>query len=121
MSRLLPLLAGVLLVLAYGLVEGYWTDRWSLSTELEQAPGRLAAIPRDVGEWQSEDSELDPRQARQGDIRGSLLRRYSNRRTGELLNVLLVCGRSGPIAVHSPEVCLGGSGFQLSKPSIGRD
>jgi hypothetical protein len=118
MSRLVPILASVVIVLAYGLAEGYWTDRWALSVELEQAPSRLAAIPRDVGEWQGEDQELDPRQARQAELRGSLMRRYSNRRTAEVLNVLLVCGRPGPIAVHSPEVCLGGSGFQLKgKPA----
>jgi hypothetical protein len=113
MYRLLPVLASVVLLLAYGLAEGYWSDRWSLSPELALAPERLASVPLRVGEWEGEEGELDPRQARQGSIHASLLRRYTNRSTGDVLSVLLVCGRSGPIAVHSPEVCLGGSGFAL--------
>ncbi len=116
MNRLLPVLTSVALLLGYGLAEGFWSDRWSLSTELAQAPARLATVPSRVGEWQGEDGELDPRQARQGDIRASLVRRYVSRRTGEALNVLLVCGRPGPIALHSPQVCLGGSGFELQAP-----
>jgi hypothetical protein len=113
MRRSLPLLTSIFLLLAYGLADGYWTDRWALSKELAQVSESLAAIPRDVGDWQGTDDELDPRHIRRGELRGSLLRRYTNRRTGEVLNVLLVCGRPGPIAVHSPEVCLGGAGFQI--------
>jgi hypothetical protein len=115
MSRLMPVATAVLLLLAYGLADGYWTDRWSLSRELAEAPARLAAVPLRVGDWEGEESELDPRQARQGEIKGSILRRYTNRATGEALSVLLVCGRPGPIAVHSPEVCLGGAGFELQR------
>jgi hypothetical protein len=113
MSRVLPILTSVALLVVYGLAEGYWTDRWSLSTELAQAPERLAAIPREVGDWHGQEDELGPRQARQGDIRASLLRRYTNRQTAEVLNVLVVCGRPGPISVHAPEVCLGGVGFAM--------
>jgi hypothetical protein len=113
--RLLPVATSVLLLLAYGLAEGYWTDRWSLSRELAEAPARLAAVPLRVGEWEGEEGELDARQARQGEIKGSVVRRYTNRATGETLSVLLVCGRPGPIAVHSPEVCLGGAGFALQR------
>jgi hypothetical protein len=113
MYRLLPILTSVALLVAYGLAEGYWTDRWALSTELAQAPERLAAIPCEVGDWHGQDGELSPREARQGDIRAALVRRYANRQTGEVLNVLIVCGRPGPIAVHAPEVCLGGAGFTM--------
>jgi hypothetical protein len=113
MSRFLPVLLCAVLLVGYGLAEGYWTDRWSLSLELAEAPERLAAIPREIGDWQGQDDELDPRQARQGEIRASLLRRYTNRQTGEMVNVLVLCGRPGPIAVHAPEVCLGGAGFAI--------
>jgi hypothetical protein len=113
MCRFLPVLASAAVLVAYGLVEGYWTDRWALSPELARAAERLAAIPVGVGDWQGEDGELDPRQARQGEIRAALVRRYTHRRSGEVLNVLLVAGRPGPIAVHSPEVCLGGAGLAI--------
>jgi hypothetical protein len=113
MFRYLPILASAVVLVAYGLVEGYWTDRWALSPDLAEAQERLAAIPLEVGNWQGEDGDLDPRAARQADIRAALVRTYANRQTGAALNVLLVAGRSGPIAVHSPEMCLGGSGFSI--------
>jgi hypothetical protein len=116
MSRYLPIIGAAVLLLAYGLAEGYWTNRWSLPPQLAEAPERLAAIPRQVGEWQGEDAELDPRQIKQGNIHAALLRRYTSRVTGETLSVLIVCGRPGPITVHSPEVCLGGAGFELEQP-----
>lgn len=116
MSRNLLLVVCALLLLAYGLVEGYWTDRWSISPELAQAPEKLRDIPLTIGPWVGEETELDPRQARQGRIQGSLLRRYTHSGNGEMLNLLIVCGRPGPITVHGPEVCLGASGYTLVRP-----
>jgi hypothetical protein len=113
MSRFLPIVTSIVLLLAYGLGAGYWTDRWAFSTELAQAPERLGVIPHRVGEWQGTDDALSPRSIRQAELHGSLWRHYRNRRTGETLHMLLVCGRPGPIAVHTPEVCLGGTGFEM--------
>jgi hypothetical protein len=110
MLRVLPVLLVVPLLLAYGVAEGLWTDRWQLSPELEQAPRRLAHLPHSLGPWQGTDDELGPRQARQAELRGHLLRRYVHPE-GETLTVLVVCGRPGPIAVHSPHVCYGGAGY----------
>jgi hypothetical protein len=109
----MPVLASVALLLTYGLAEGIWTNRWSLAPELARAPERLTAIPRVTGEWEGQEDKLDPRQARQAELRASLVRHYVRQRTGETLHVLLVCGRPGPVAVHAPEVCLGGAGFAL--------
>jgi hypothetical protein len=116
MFRLLPVLSAIPLLLAFGVAEGLWTDRWSLSPHLAQAPERLAQLPPVVGPWHGEDQELDPRQVRQADLRAYLLRRYVHRASGEALTVLLVCGRPGPVAVHSPEVCYRGAGFAPSAP-----
>jgi hypothetical protein len=111
MIRLLPVLSAIPLLLAYGVAEGLWTDRWRLSPELEEAPAKLARVPERVGPWRGQELELDPRQAQQAELRAWLLRRYVHRQTGEVLTVLLVCGRPGPVTVHGPEVCYPGAGF----------
>jgi hypothetical protein len=111
MYRILPVLCALPLLLAYGVAAGLWTDRWQVSPELEQAPQRLAALPLTVGDWQSADVELDARQVVAAELHGHLQRNYLRRSTGDALQVLVVCGRPGPIAVHSPEVCFGGAGF----------
>jgi hypothetical protein len=111
MLRVLPVVMVLPLVLAYGVAEGLWSDRWQLSQELEQSPQRLASLPTTLGPWQGEDVELDARVVRQAELRGHLMRRYIQPRTGESVTVLAVCGRPGPVAVHSPQVCYGGAGF----------
>ena len=114
--RIWPVLSAIPRLLSYGVGEGLWTDRLRLSAQLEQGPERLARLPTTLGVWEGSDEELDPRQVKQAELRGHLLRRYVNGATGETLTVLAVCGRPGPVAVHSPEVCYGGAGFVPARP-----
>ncbi len=116
MTRSLPVVGATLLLVGAGCALGLWTDRWGLSADLEQAPGKLARLPRAVGPWHGTDEVLDQRQARAAEARGYLLRRYAHADSGATLSVLVVCGRPGPVAVHSPEVCYGGSGFTPDGP-----
>src|SRR5262249_33147607 len=44
---------------------------------------------------------------------GYLTRRYVNGRTGGEMSIYLVCGRSGPVSVHTPDVCYRGAGFEV--------
>jgi hypothetical protein len=113
MYRLLPILAAGGLLLAYGAAEGTWTERWHHSHATEDAAARLATVPPTIGDWQSRDEELDPRQAVKAELSGSLLRHYINRTNGARLTVVLVCGRPGPISLHTPDVCFVGSGQVL--------
>jgi Protein of unknown function (DUF3485) len=111
MPRILPVVTVVFLLAAYGVAEGLWSDRWVTSAALSEAPARLASLPLVAGPWKGTDEELDARQILVGELKAHLFRRYVHETTGEGVTVLAVCGRPGPIAVHSPEVCFGGSGF----------
>src|SRR4051794_41847552 len=42
---------------------------------------------------------------------GHLSRRYVNRRTGDAVLVLLLCGKPGDVAVHTPDVCYEAAGY----------
>jgi hypothetical protein len=117
MLQRLSLTLAILGVAGYGVAEGLWSQRWFPPAELRRAQEKLDLIPRTVGPWEGEDRELDPRQARQGEISAGLSRVYVNPETGAALSVLLVAGRAGPICVHTPEVCLGGGGFALTAPA----
>jgi hypothetical protein len=44
-------------------------------------------------------------------LAGSLQRHYVNRRTGQKIAIVLVCGRPGPVSIHTPEACYGASGY----------
>jgi hypothetical protein len=56
--------------------------------------------------------EYEPEDMARAGIRGTVFRRYHHRRTRETVSFLLVCGRGGPISVHTPDVCYGGAGYR---------
>jgi Protein of unknown function (DUF3485) len=111
--RMLPILAALPLVLAYGIGEGLWAGRWHRAVGLDLAVTRLETVPLQIGDWHGEALELDARQVERAEIEGYLLRRYTHAGTGTEVTVLIVCGRPGPIAVHPPDVCYGGAGYVL--------
>lgn len=93
-----------------GLVHGFWTDRWQPATDVAAAANRLDELPVDVGPWHGLKVEVKPGQAGAG-VAGCIQRRYENRQTGVSVAVALVCGRPGPVSIHTPEVCYGASGY----------
>jgi hypothetical protein len=116
MRSTLPILASLALVVALGVVHGVYSDRWGRSAQLEQALAGLPRVPATIGDWSGKDLTLDPKVLEAGGIEGYFSRRYDNPRTGESVNVLLVCGRGGPISVHTPDVCYEGAGYRQLAP-----
>jgi hypothetical protein len=100
------------LVVGLGLVHGMSTDRWGPSGQLEAAVAAMTRVPSQFGDWVGEDVPHDPAEWASAGIRGAVYRRYKNPRTGELVTVLMVCGRGGPICVHTPDVCYAGAGYR---------
>jgi hypothetical protein len=117
MLRTFPIVLAVLIILSVGVVHGLWTDRWALSDEPQASASKLPDVPLVVGEWQGTAQEMDPGSFAIADIAGYLMRRYTNPRTGVTLSLLVVCGRPGPVSVHTPDVCYGGAGFVLVAPA----
>jgi hypothetical protein len=109
MNRYMLLTAGLLLTVAYGAAEGVWTGRWAAG-DIERVAERVAHTPKVLGEWEGTDHEIDARAVKIGRLDGHLLRTYTHRRTGEAVTVMILCGKPGPIAVHTPDVCFQGQG-----------
>jgi len=121
MMRTLFILVGLGVLVACGTVHGILTDRWTTATKVQEAVARLDAVPRTLGEWDGEDVELPAQEQEAAGGAGYLHRRYVHRQTGVVVGVLLVCGRSGPVAVHTPDVCYTGAGYQLTLPPVQRE
>lgn len=108
--------AAALLIVSVGAVHGLWDGRWGTAPGLKEPVARLARVPQVVGDWVGQkDRTLDDREMAAAEIAGYVSRDYRNRRTGQTLSVLLVCGRPGPISVHTPDVCYSGAGYEVSK------
>lgn len=117
MKQILPVVAAFLGVFGLGAAHGLWTDRWKVSNEPEASAAKLRDVATTLGEWDGQEAaELDPQALKIGAIVGYINRHYVNRRTGAAVSVLIVCGRPGPISVHTPDICFRGQGFDFSAP-----
>jgi hypothetical protein len=112
MRRALPPLVVLSAVAFSGVVHGLWTNRWARAGAAQEAADRLQDVTLPLGNWEAEPGQLSPRQVALAEIDGHLLRKYVNRRTGSIVSVLLVCGRPGPVSVHTPDVCYRGAGYE---------
>ena len=111
MFRLIPTLTAFGGILVAGLIPGFWAGRWIPATSLDEAAERLLQLPPDLGEWNGRDLAVNPAEQAAAHASGFLRRRYINSRTGCAVTVLVLCGQPGPIALHTPDVCYSGAGF----------
>src|SRR4029077_13786763 len=75
---------------------------------------RLPRLPVAIDDWEGTDVDNDVTAKHTADIQGILQRRYVQRGSGEEIMIALVCGRPGPISVHTPDVCYQGAGFRMA-------
>lgn len=112
MNRLSAFLLVMISIGALGYAHGRLTDRWGMPAEVSQAAERLALVPHEINGWVGTDLPIGTRQLEAASAEGSLSRQYMHSETGEVVQVMILCGRPGPIAVHPPTVCFVGSGVE---------
>jgi hypothetical protein len=111
MNRYVALFVAFGFVLASGMVHGLWTSRWQQSEGLRSAVARLEDVPMTIGEWQGRPMEADAGVFKQAGAAGFWMRNYQVKR--QAVTVILMCGPSGKMAVHTPEVCYQGAGYDI--------
>jgi hypothetical protein len=125
MMRLIPMLLGAAVVAVSAVDAGRLSGRWGASDELKATIERVGEVKEVIGDWKSESRDLDARQLQVAGVEGYVSRQYTNRKTGARVQVLLVCGRPGPICVHEPDVCYTSAGYlrvgELEKIKVGDD
>jgi len=108
------LFAAVTILLTTGFIHGLWTDRWAFSDEPEASAAKLSRVPSTIGDWTSEPLEIGSRELEKSAIVDYVGRLFVNSRTKNRVQVFLVCGRPGPISVHTPDVCFEGAGYHMT-------
>lgn len=86
--------------------------RWEKLEPIDEYVSRIDEIPLTIGNWAGQDNPLDQGEMDSAGISGHIFREYTDATTGKTVSVLLVCGRPGPISVHTPDVCYRGAGFK---------
>jgi hypothetical protein len=114
MLRTLPMILAIVILLAGGLVNGIWIDRWNLSSEPSASAAKLEGIPMEIGDWKAPGNrEIDDQSKAIGEIAGYMGRVYSHLSTD--VACLIVCGRPGAIGAHTPDVCFVGQNQTMLK------
>jgi hypothetical protein len=113
MKQIIAYVSAAALLLGCGVVHGYLTLRWVAPTQAREAAARVPEIPLKLGDWEGTDLEVSKQQMDQTEAYGYISRRYVNRATEDVITMMLLCGRTGPLSVHSPTVCLQGTGLQV--------
>ncbi len=74
---------------------------------------QLESLPKTVGRWEHVESrELDASAAQMLQCYGYLNHEYWNKATGVRMNVAVLYGPRGPIAVHTPDICYSSRGVE---------
>jgi len=106
-------LTACLILAAAAAAHGWRTDRWGATADLRSAAERLDTLPLRVGDWDGVVVELPAAQVAATNVAGLTARRYTHRYTRAEVTVLILCGRPGPVAVHTPDVCYGNAGYKM--------
>jgi len=79
---------------------------------LSRACERVDLLPRNIGEWVGVDRQVtDEQMMRRGGAVKYVSRTYKLTGSNEAAVVLLLCGKAGPLSVHTPDICTTGANF----------
>jgi len=89
-----------------------YLEAGSLSkAELESMSRQLEQIPTTFGDWERvAEAALPDKIQRTLQCHGAIHHSYQNSRTGAKIQVAVLFGPRGPIAVHTPDICYAGAG-----------
>ena len=108
-KRILPIsgvIVVVVLTLLSGVIQGRMSNRWGPTRDALAAAKKLNDIPSQFGNWRLTSSdEITQSTLRMLECAGYVLRTYENQETGETVRMTVLLGPSGPMSVHTPEIC----------------
>jgi len=109
----IPLCVAATIAIASGLAHGWLDGRWVNKPDVDAIAAKLKELPSQVGDWMLvENQELSESAQSLLHCYGSSLQVYQNSNTGRRVNVAVLFGPRGPIAVHTPEICYSGQGLK---------
>ena len=106
----------LVLTLVSGIIQGRMTNRWGVPETSAVAAKRLAEFLEDTefGDWKCESSRrMSEHVVDMLECAEHIDRTYVNQRTGDTVNVAILLGPSGPISVHTPEVCYSSRAYDI--------
>jgi Protein of unknown function (DUF3485) len=117
MSRYLPIILGVLVIVGLTIPQIVMSDRFaSTNVSAGQRAELLKKVPKKIGDWHGEDKAIDATVRDIAGAVGAVSREYRNIRTNEKVDLWLIVGHARDISRHTPNVCYKGAGFEQRAP-----
>jgi uncharacterized protein DUF3485 len=114
-----PFVVALPLLIASALWQGRHTERWGEFPELQLYAKRLADVPLQVGPWTGHPGpKVDEETRKYGGMEGDVQITYVNEKTGDHVNIFVVCGRLLDVMKHTPDRCYPAHGFQIDAEPI---
>jgi hypothetical protein len=108
-----PLIA-VAIIVSGGVLYGNYMQRFNRPVELAHAAAQLEQFPREFGRWKAiEGFPIDATALQILECAGYVNRRYLNQDTGRSIQLAIIVGPPGPIAVHAPEICYSSRSYEI--------
>ncbi|MFH1923094.1 MAG: exosortase-associated EpsI family protein [Planctomycetota bacterium] len=102
------------LTLLSGAIHGRMSNRWGQSPALATAAENLRDLPEQFGNWRLQSSEeMSQDVLDMLEEPGYVVREYANQETAENVKIALLVGRSGPISVHTPDICFSSRDYSI--------
>jgi hypothetical protein len=101
------------------ILQGRMTDRWEdeVSEKLATYTQRLEGVPTQIGDWTSQETQVNERQFAASHCHGRISRVYRNSK-GQTVNVFLVSGKALHVTQHSPDWCYVAAGYEMKKDPV---
>lgn len=113
----LLLAAGLGITIATGVVCGRISQRWGPVPDMLAAADHLRTFPVNIGSWQlSEEVTMPELIVDTLHCAGYVSRKYVDRRTGDEISLAIIVGPSGPVSVHTPEICYSSQAYTIEEP-----
>lgn len=97
-------------------LHGQKSYRWGTNQELDLLAEAVQEFPAEVGDWsQTAELDLDYNAQRLLGCFASFVRVYQHNQTGESIHVVVLFGPTGPLSVHTPDICYNSVNFGVHK------
>lgn len=113
----LLLAAGLVITIVTGVVCGRVSQRWGPVPDMLLAAKNLETVPTNIGTWQMVDEvKLPALIVETLQCAGYVNRKYLDRHTGNTVHLAIIVGPSGPVSVHTPEICFPSQAYSMDQP-----
>lgn len=113
----LLLAAGLGITVVTGVVCGRMSHRWGPAPDMVAAGEHLKSLPANIGTWQLVDDQKIPTPVIETlQCAGYVNRKYIDRQSGSTVDLAIIVGPSGPVAVHTPEICFSSQAYSIEEP-----